>query len=50
MPWPTTDPTGIVGSLLSENTQVTEVDFSFGQGMLSAWTPPRVCTSRPSRS
>lgn len=38
MPWPTMDPTGIVGSLLSENTQVTEVDFSFGQGMLSAWT------------
>lgn len=38
MPWPTTDPTAIVGSLLSENTQVTEVDFSFGQGMLSAWT------------
>jgi HK97 family phage major capsid protein len=38
MPWPTQDPTGIVGSLLSENTQVSEVDFSFGQGMLSAWT------------
>ena len=38
MPWPTTDPTAIVGSLLSENTQVSEVDFSFGQGMLSAWT------------
>ena len=38
MPWPTTDPTSIVGTLLSENTQVTEVDFSFGQGMLSAWT------------
>lgn len=38
MPWPTMDPTGIVGSLLGENTQVTEVDFSFGQGMLSAYT------------
>lgn len=38
MPWPTTNPTAIVGSLLSENTQVSEVDFSFGQGMLSAWT------------
>lgn len=38
MPWPTHDPTSIVGTLLSENTQVTEVDFSFGQGMLSAWT------------
>lgn len=38
MPWPTTNPTAIVGTLLSENTQVTEVDFSFGQGMLSAWT------------
>jgi HK97 family phage major capsid protein len=38
LPWPTMDPTGIVGSLLGENTQVTEVDFSFGQGMLSAYT------------
>jgi HK97 family phage major capsid protein len=38
MPWPTIDPTGIVGTLLSENTQVSEVDFTFGQGMLSAWT------------
>jgi HK97 family phage major capsid protein len=38
MPWPTVDPTGIVGSLISENTQLTEVDFTIGQGMLSAWT------------
>ena len=38
LPWPTTNPTAIVGTLLSENTQVSEVDFSFGQGMLSAWT------------
>jgi HK97 family phage major capsid protein len=38
MPWPTHDPTAIVGSLLSENTQVSEVDFTIGQGMLSAWT------------
>lgn len=38
MPWPTINPTANVGTLLSENTQVSEVDFTFGQGMLSAWT------------
>lgn len=38
MPWPAIDPTGIVGSLVTENTQLTEVDFTIGQGMLSAWT------------
>jgi HK97 family phage major capsid protein len=38
MPWPAHDPTGNVGSLITENTQVSEVDLSFGQGMLSAWT------------
>lgn len=38
MPWPTIDPTAIVGTLLSENSQVSEVDFTIGQGMLSAWT------------
>src|SRR5690348_128171 len=38
MPWPTTDPTSLVAQLLTENTQVTPQDLSFGQGMLNAFT------------
>jgi HK97 family phage major capsid protein len=38
MPWPTIDPTAIVGSYITENTQLGSQDFSFGQGMLNAWT------------
>jgi len=38
MPWPTTDPTSIVAVLLTENTQVTPQDVTFGQGMLNAYT------------
>ena len=38
MPWPTVDPTSIVGSYITENTQLGSQDFSFGQGMLNAWT------------
>lgn len=38
MPWPTQDPTAIVGSYLSENTQLGNQDYVFGQGLLNAWT------------
>ena len=38
MPWPTVDPTAIVGSYITENTQLDNQNFSFGQGMLNAWT------------
>lgn len=39
MPWPTTDPTAIVGSYITtEGTQLGFTDIQFGQGMLNAWT------------
>lgn len=38
MVWPTTDPTSIVAQLLTENTQVTPQDVTFGQGTLNAYT------------
>jgi HK97 family phage major capsid protein len=36
--WPTTDPTSLVATLLTENTQVTPQDVSFGLGTLNAYT------------
>jgi HK97 family phage major capsid protein len=38
MPWPTNDPTAVVGAYLSENTTIGTQDYVFGQGMLNAWT------------
>ena len=38
MPWPTHDPTSIVGSYIGENTQLAEQGYAFGQGQLNAWT------------
>lgn len=38
MPWPTTNPTGVVGSYLTEANQVGFTDFTLGQGILYAWT------------
>ncbi len=44
MPWPTVDPTGIVGSYITEQNSLgfggdsAGGDYQFGQGMLSAWT------------
>lgn len=44
MPWPTVDPTGVVGSYLTEQNQLgfggdsAGTDYQFGQGMLNAWT------------
>lgn len=37
MNWATNNPTAIVGSLVSENAQVSAVDYTFGQGVLSAY-------------
>jgi len=37
MVWATVDPTSTVGTLLSENTQVSAVDYTFGQGTLGAY-------------
>ena len=38
MPWPTNDPTSIVGSYITEGNQLSLQDYVFGQGMLFAWT------------
>lgn len=38
LPWPTSDETASVGSLLAENTQMSEQDVSFGQKSLGAYT------------
>jgi len=40
MPWPTNDPTTVVGSLLTEGTQLSadSGSYVFGQGVLNAWT------------
>lgn len=38
MPWPTNNPTGVVGSYITEANQLGFTDFTFGQGILNAWT------------
>lgn len=44
MPWPTQNPTAIVGSYITEQNQLgfggdsNGTDYEFGQGILSAWT------------
>ena len=44
MPWPTVDPTQIVGRYITESNQLgfggdsNGTDYQFGQGMLNAWT------------
>lgn len=38
IPWPTVDDTANVGAILSENTQITGQDITFGQNSLSAYT------------
>lgn len=35
--WPATNDTGNVGSILSENTQISELDFTMSQRVLGAW-------------
>jgi HK97 family phage major capsid protein len=37
MNWATTDPTTVVATILGENTQVSDVDYTFGQGTLGAY-------------
>lgn len=44
MPWPTVDPTAVVGRYITEQNQLgfggdsNGTDYQFGQGMLNAWT------------
>jgi HK97 family phage major capsid protein len=39
MPWPTIDPTAIVGNYVgAQGTQLGFQDYVFGQGMMNAWT------------
>jgi HK97 family phage major capsid protein len=44
MPWPTVDPTQIIGRYITETNQLgfggdsAGTDYQFGQGMLNAWT------------
>ena len=38
LPWPTNDDTANAGALLSENTQISAQDSSFGQVMVNAYT------------
>jgi len=38
MSWPTNNPTALVAQLLTENTQVTPQDITFGLGQLQAYT------------
>jgi len=38
MPWPTNDPTSIVGTYITEGQGAGFQDYVFGQGMLFAWT------------
>lgn len=39
MPWPTVDPTSIVGNYVgAQGTQLGFQDYVFGQGMMNAWT------------
>ena len=37
MNWATNDPTNVVGALIAENTQITDLDFTFGQGTMGAY-------------
>jgi HK97 family phage major capsid protein len=37
MPWPTANPTGVVGQYITEANQVGFTDYTFGQGILYAW-------------
>jgi HK97 family phage major capsid protein len=37
MNWATTDPTSVVASLIAENTQISDQDYVFGQGVLNAF-------------
>ncbi len=37
MQWATVDPTTTVGTLIGENTQISDVDYVFGQGTLGAY-------------
>lgn len=37
MLWATNDPTTTVGTLIAENTQISDVDYTFGQGTLGAY-------------
>lgn len=37
MLWASNDPTDIVGTLIAENTQITDVDYTFGEGTISAY-------------
>jgi HK97 family phage major capsid protein len=39
MPWPTVDPTGIIGNYVgAQGTQLGFQDYVLGQGMMNAWT------------
>src|SRR5215469_4829332 len=39
MPWPTHDPTNIIGNYVgNQGTQLTFQDYVFGQGLMHAWT------------
>ena len=38
MTWPTVDDTGNVGALLADNTQITDLDPTFGENQLDAYT------------
>ena len=44
MPWPSVNPTAVVGSYITEQSQLgfggdsAGTDYQFGQGMLNAWT------------
>jgi HK97 family phage major capsid protein len=37
MQWATNDPTSVVASVIAENTQISDVDYVFGQGTLGAY-------------
>lgn len=37
MLWATVDPTNVVGTLIAENTQISDVDFTIGQGTLGSY-------------
>ena len=37
MLWASVDPTNIIGTLIAENTQITDVDYTFGEGTISAY-------------
>jgi HK97 family phage major capsid protein len=38
MPWPTANPTGVIGQYITEANQLSFTDYTFGQGILYAWT------------